>query len=433
MPKVLHITPHLGGGVGKALSGLIEQVKCSPNNFIHKIVCLEKPEKSQFIEKIIDYGCKIVYCPNHNELCQEIAESDIVQIEFWNHPILLNALCSDRVPPMRLLIWYHNSGLFYPQIPLPLISLAQRFVFTSECSFLAPNIKHCSDDIRQKLTVISSGGGLENLPLASACQPTKSLQSGYFGSLNFSKLHPEFISFLGAVKLPNFSVRLIGDETNKTQLINQCLQINRPNLLEFRGYTENIETELFQINVLIYLLNPSHYGTAENALIEAMAMGIVPIVLNNPAEQCIVQDQVTGFIVKNAEQLAEVIHNLAENPSLRFAISQRCSTQVKQKYQYEKSYRLFCENYQNLLNNAKRTVDFQSVFGCQPSDWFRVFYDRAKIFQDDGNVILPEQYSCYSLFEKTKGSVFHFSHYYPDDLLLQKWLTNLNNLSSLLN
>lgn len=432
MAKVLHITPHLGGGVGKAIAGLMKQVQCCDQSFIHKIVCLEKPEKSQFIEKIINYGCNIVYCPNHNELCQEIIESDIVQIEFWNHPVLFRALCTVVLPVMRLTIWYHNSGLFYPQIPLSLISQSDRFVFTSECSFLSPNIKNCAEEIKEKLTFISSGGGLNHLPLANACQIKKPLQAGYFGSLNFAKLHPDFVSFLAQVKLPNFSVRLIGDETNKSTLINQCSQINNPNLLEFRGYTEDIQTELSQINVLIYLLNPSHYGTAENALIESMAMGIVPIVLNNPAEQYIVEHEVTGFIVENSEHLADVIHNLAENPSLRFAMSQRCSHLVKQKYKYENSYRLFCEHYRNLLNSNKKTVNFKSVFGCKPSDWFRVFYNQDKIFQDNGEVILPEKYSCYSLFEKTKGSVFHFSHYYPDDLLLQKWLKNLNNLGSLL-
>ncbi|WDC83278.1 hypothetical protein PL321_10865 [Caloramator sp. mosi_1] len=49
MLKILHITPHMGGGVGKVISELIT---LSKENISHKIVLLEKPEKINKINKL---------------------------------------------------------------------------------------------------------------------------------------------------------------------------------------------------------------------------------------------------------------------------------------------------------------------------------------------------------------------------------------------
>jgi len=42
MIKILHIAAHLGGGVGKALSGLVLQSASSRSNINHTIVTLEE-------------------------------------------------------------------------------------------------------------------------------------------------------------------------------------------------------------------------------------------------------------------------------------------------------------------------------------------------------------------------------------------------------
>ena len=82
-----------------------------------------------------------------------------------------------------------------------------------------------------------------------------------------------------------FKVRLIGDLLNREILEKQSDAPVGAGMLDFRGYTTDVASELRAINVMAYLLNPQHYGTAENALLEAMTMGIVPVVLDNPAER----------------------------------------------------------------------------------------------------------------------------------------------------
>ena len=45
--KILHITTHMGGGVGKVISDLAVH----DTQYTHSILLLEEPEKKQFIDK----------------------------------------------------------------------------------------------------------------------------------------------------------------------------------------------------------------------------------------------------------------------------------------------------------------------------------------------------------------------------------------------
>ena len=70
-----------------------------------------------------------------------------------------------------------------------------------------------------------------------------------------------------------------------------------------------------------YPLQREHYGTAENALIEAMSLGSTALVLNNPAEMAIIRDAETGFIAASVEELASLLQNLLLLPEVREKIS----------------------------------------------------------------------------------------------------------------
>ncbi|WP_081599304.1 glycosyltransferase [Prochlorothrix hollandica] len=426
--KVLHITPHLGGGVGKAVSGLVQEAQQTLQSQ-HSIICLEKPEKTYFADKIISLGVPILFAPSYDLVCQAVKNTDIVQIEFWNHPALLAVLCQCPLPSMRLLVWCHISGLFYPQIPLSFIQGADKFIYTSPCSLT--NRKLFDSDsscYSSHIHVVSSAGGIEDLPISQAAMQLRQLKGVYVGSLNFAKLHPRVVDYLSVVQDFNFSVSFIGDNHHKRYLQQQCEKINRPNLLSFYGYSQNIAKALSEFNLFVYFLNPKHYGTAENSLIESMAMGLVPLVLKNRAECCIVQHQVTGFHVESPQEVAYTLRDLADDFGLRVSIAQNCINQIRSQYSFEISYKLMYGYYSNLMDQAKREIDFTNFFGQSPSDWFSSFNaasDGFELFGGDGSVHLPEDESVFTLMEETKGSVFHFSRYFPGDLRLREWSSRL--------
>ena len=426
--RVLHITAHLGGGVGKALSGLMLQAAASHTGFRHSIVTLEEQERSQFMDLIIGSGCEVVVCPSPECLRRLIESSDIVQLEWWNHPATLQALCSQAPPPMRLLVWSHVSGLFNPIIPVGLLLAAHQFLFTSACSFAACSVKSLPVALSSRIGVVSSGGGFDEVS-SFGTRPAAGLVAGYLGSLNFAKLHPHYVDFLLEVRLAGFRVRLIGEETNKEILEKQCLQAGRAGMLEFRGFTDNVAAELASLNVLVYLLNPEHYGTTENALIEAMAMGIVPVVLNNPAERHIVEHGRTGLIVSSPGEFAEAVHWLHENPEELRRMGREAAKSVRDRFSVGKNAGLLNSYYSAMMSLEKESISFVDIFGSDPADWFLSCQGYPEFFSDSGNgSAFANSYSSFGLLERTKGSVFHFLNYFPDDLRLNQWSKKLTSL-----
>jgi len=422
--EILHLTPHLGGGVGKALSTLCIQAMRAETGMRHSIVCLEPPQKTVFLQHILDAGGHVHVAPGPEALADLIAAADIVHVDWWNHPAIFPALCKRELPPLRLLVWCHVSGLFNPFIPTRLLEAAQRFVFTSACSLQAPNVRDVALRWTDKIAVVSSGCGLENLP-----EPTfdsiPRLRAGYVGSLNFAKLHPDYVDFLAAVVAPGFQVDLIGDSLNQQVLQARCAALSKPDLLNYRGFREDMADELSRLDVLIYLLNPEHYGTAENALIEAMAMGVLPIVLDNLAERQIVEDGVTGFVVRTPAQLAAVMLRLKEDPALRLNLGRQAARTVRERYTSARMETGLARVYASMTSLAKETIDFTSIFGTEPADWFLASQGSESPFRANGAIDLDGQASASILFEASKGSVFHFRDHFPADPRLKAWAGEL--------
>jgi glycosyltransferase involved in cell wall biosynthesis len=424
--RILHITPHLGGGVGKAVSCLVAQAEQAGSPHEHVIACLERPEKSQFSDRVEASGGRLVIEPGRTRLHEEMAAADIVQLEFWNHPATVDILCATSLPPMRLLVWCHVSGLGYPAIPAGLMVAAHRFLFTSECSYEATEVKSLPAPVQERLAVLSSGCGLDDMPQRRQWSSGR-LRAGYLGSLNFSKLHPDFVSYAHAAACgQDITVNMIGDETNRAELEQQCMALAQPGLLSFLGYTADVASELEQLDVLLYLLNPHHYGTAENALLEAMAMGVVPVVLDNAAERHIVQHGVTGFVVRTPEEVAAAFAYLDTFPDKRIEMGRQAAAAVRERYNQDWMERGFAAHYAALLTQAKEEIAFRPIFGSEPVDWFRSFHRDAAQFMDDGTVLLPNGMARYGLFERTKGSVFHFLQHFPQDPLLARWAEALS-------
>lgn len=359
MPKILHITAHLGGGVGKVISGLVAQAAKS-KEFEHKIICLEKPQKSMAIDKIRNCGGEVVISPYMDELESMMLQADIVQLNWWDRPATIDTLCSLSKLPIRLLTWWHQSGL-HSLLPKKLMKASHIFLFTSSCSYDNVKVKNLVFELRDRLGVVYSSGGFDGFP-EPRDRSRDRLSAGYIGTLDFKKIYPDYVQYLTAVSIPGFKVKMIGDLVNQRYFEWKCNAAGRRGMMEFTGYVPDVILALESINVLAYILNPVHYGTTENALLEAMAMGIVPVVLDNPAEKYIVEDGVTGLIIKSPEEFAEAIQWLSEHPHERQAIGMQASKTVRERFSVEKTEAGLNRYYRKIMQLERRDIDFKDIF-----------------------------------------------------------------------
>lgn len=423
--RLLHITAHLGGGVGKVLSRLVEASARRGDGVQHSIACLEAPEKSQFVDHVRTHGGELLICPNSAELAERAAAADIVQLEWWHHPALAAWLGAGPLPAMRLVVWSHISGLHVPQLPPAFVAAPARFLFTSPCSWSLSALAGLDGDARERVDAVFSSGGFDDLPDPPRRPLDGPLRVGYLGTLNFAKLHPRLLDFIAAVDLPDFRLALVGDPTTGAALLEEAQRRGLADRLEMRGYRSDVGAELAGFDVLAYLLNPQHYGTTENALLEAMAMGVVPVVLDNPAEGHLVQHGETGWVVDAPAGFAAALDQLAARPELRQRLSRQASQTVRRRFAVEHTAEHLLGHYRAVLAEAKRCWDFRPIFGDTPADWFRSCQGpEAWRFRDDGAVDLDGE-PPHVLFERSKGSVFHYQRQFPDDPRLASWAEGL--------
>lgn len=419
--KVLHITAHLGGGVGKVLSRLVALSAQREDGIQHIIACLETPEKPYFVNYVRTYGGKVLICPGRETLNEAVATADIVQLEWWHHPVVAAWLGTRALLPMRLVVWSHISGLYVPALPLAFVTTPHRFLFSSPCTWSHPEFAALPADTGGAVDAVFSSGGFDDLPDVPVRPVDGALRIGYLGTLNFAKLHPRLLDFVAAVDMENFRLVLVGDPSTGEALLNEATRRGLSDRLEIRGYRSDVAAELSGFDVLAYLLNPLHYGTTENALLEAMAMGVIPIVLDNPAERCLVRDGETGLIVDSPHAFAAALTRLSGEPDTRRRLSHAADQDVRRRFAIGHTAERLLVHYRAMMAEGKRTWDFRPIFGDSPADWFRSCQGpEAWRFRDDGTVDMCGEPPPV-LYETTKGSVFHYQRTFPDDPRLASW------------
>jgi hypothetical protein len=142
--------------------------------------------------------------------------------------------------------------------------------------------------------------------------------------------------------------------------------------IRFRGQAAEPAGALSEADIFFYPLQPDHYGTAENALVEAMSLGLVPIVLDNPAEAAIVRDGETGFVAHSIDECVPLLQRLLSSPELLKSISRNAARDIAKTRTPARAAKQFMTLWREMLDEPPSLADFRSVVGDTPADWFVV-------------------------------------------------------------
>ncbi|MDQ7096250.1 glycosyltransferase family 4 protein [Desulfosporosinus sp. PR] len=440
--KIVHLTAHMGGGVGKVLSGICTYAQNNNNKYLHEIIMLEHPEKRHFVDICEESGVNVTVVSGSNVemIKSKMEQADIVQIEWWHHPKLAELITNFPHINVRLVVWSHISGCNYPYLPVDFLAMPDKFVFTSNYSFYNPFWNEVEKSFaRNQCVMINSSGGFEHLKIIKK-KEHNGFNIGYIGTQNFSKIHPQFVDYCKYIKgIPNIKFILVGDRTNQETILKQANNGGIADQFVFRDYVKDVSSELSWFDVFGYILNPQHFGTTENALLEAMAAGLPVVCLNQCAEQFLIKHNETGLLVRNEEEYAEAISYLYNHPDQRVKLGEKAREFVLNNFMVEKTVLQLHTIYDKILLTGKRTFNFQRVFGRTASEWFLSCLppSERQIFKacipecdnDDAKekLIRFVKMSRCILDDKSKSSLHHFSKTYPQDLLLRYWSSLLEN------
>jgi len=363
--RILHVTPHLGGGVGKAHAALSAVL---PEIVQQTFVLLETPRERRYVDMVEAAGARVLTADNLAHVASLARESDIVQFEFWNHPRMFECLAWAEFPAMRSVFWSHISGITRPLIQPALIAEAARFVFTTEASLASASVAALRRKMLKKASVINSGFGFPNATPRIARGPVPGIS--YLGTVDFVKMHPGFFDAIDALGDDRVRVAVWGEVDPQGAVAARARAMRYPNRVEFMGPTSDPEAALANAAIFFYPLQREHHGTAENALVEAMSLGLAPLVLDNPAEKAIIRDGQTGFIASSIEEIGSLLEMLLLLPDVREKISCNAIRAMAQTRTPTMSAQDFMILWLAMLAEPARLCDFASAIGSTPAEWF---------------------------------------------------------------
>ena len=348
--SVLHITPHLGGGVGAVLYNYLSSV-AHISDFTFSLCCLEpssQNQKSSFTPLVhqMEENC----FTEITELLQKIAVSDIVVVHWWNHPLLFELLVIVNFPPCRLVFWSHVSGLGGTSIfTSKLLEYPDAFYLTTPVSKEAKVDKQAFSKL-QTCNYIWSTSGLGDASLKSQ-KSSGNVNIGYIGTLDFAKIHSKFIRLSSQVCSKDIKFIVCGDVNN--EMINDVSKQNLKSLFEFTGYVHNIRDYLNSFDIFGYPLSAKHYGTCDQVLGESMSFGVPPVVFNNPMESFIVVNGESGLVVESEREYVEALEFLIKEPVERKRLGDNARERALELYDTQKLISSWKAVYSDIMDIPK--------------------------------------------------------------------------------
>ncbi|MBN1130982.1 MAG: glycosyltransferase, partial [Chitinispirillaceae bacterium] len=191
----------------------------------------------------------------------------------------------------------------------------------------------------------------------------------------------------------------------------------------------NVSDYLGIFDVFGYPLGRDHYGTGEQALIEAMAAGLPVVVFDNGSERHLVEHGETGLVVKNEREYTAALEKLHRDEALRRRLGDRARERARALFSLD----TMVNEWRTLFHETAGLPKQEHLWpGDRPLHGAALFMeslgDAATWFRQSvsSNGKSPEaQHQIASLTgahrAATRGSAFHYRTVYPRDPYLNLW------------
>ncbi len=419
--KILNVSAHMGGGVGKALFGMLDRAEADAEN---RVLLLEEPVKSLYVDQCREKNIDVrVERGDRRQTIELIRWADVIVINWWNHPAMTRFLMDFPEIKARLVLWCHVNGCTYPFLPYRFTTLFDKIFFTTEYSrhnLLWSDVQ--SEEIAGKSEVVY---GMGDFRAEAICPKTDySIQDkfviGYAGTISYAKMHGEYLAFCRRVAdvIRNVCFLMVGDADEG--FVRDVKDNGLEEYFVFTGYVEDVYPYYRKMDVLGYLLAEDNYATTENVLLETMAAGVPVVVLGNKPEEYIVNYGNNGFLAYSQDEYVDIILRLYRSVELRQKIGQNARRDVMLHYSCEKNKQKYYRALREVCLRERTKISFAPVMGPNAFQWFlactgsdREFFET---FRDKTEAEKIKFFECCSeiYLKETKGSIRHYGAYFED-------------------
>jgi glycosyltransferase involved in cell wall biosynthesis len=340
---VLHVIQALTrGGPSRAL---LTAARSTAGPELEHAVASLAPADPWMTEAFQANGIPVSSAPPTASLLRTMETADIVQVHFWNTPGLYELLATD-LPAMRLLVWSHVAGEHPPQvIPRRLLELADVLLASCDYTTELPGL--------ERLEALPAVAGWDRLKRINR-RRRRAFTVGYIGTLDFGKLHPDFMGICASIPVPDARFLICGDGGAMPALRRQAAEHGIADRVELRGFVEDIAGALGEMDVFGYPLAEGTSEASELVVQEAMYARVPPVLLGGDAVRRSVAHGRTGLAVRSAPEYAQAVAYLHDHPEERARMGAAAREHAVRTWSPEAVAGRWVDTYAALMDTPKR-------------------------------------------------------------------------------
>lgn len=369
-------------------------------------------------------GLEVLESPTRAELRATIAAADLLVVSFWNTPELY-ALLRNGLPPVRLALWLMIAGDTAPHIATAeLAALADVVAVNAVPSLELPAIAA----VPRRLIVAAAEPG----KIPERLRPHDGFVVGYVGTLDFAKLHPDFVELCAAPELAEARFLVVGTGSAAATIAAQARARGIAERLTLAGYVEDLAPLLAEMDVYGCPLAPGNYAASELALQGAMAAGIPPVMLPHGAATWLVEHEVSGLIARDEADYPRLLARLARDPGERERLGANARERARSRQPADAAgaWDAVAVELAELPKRARRLPPLPARPFPGAAAFVRSLGDHAGAFaaalaaKDEEQAVAAELEIATAgpaLEAPASGGVLHYRRFYPDDGLLRLW------------
>jgi len=423
--RLLHVIPRFTlGGAGRSLVELIKRSPARPE-VGSSILSLAQAE-SAACATAASLGAEIIDAPPPERWADVVGVSDLVLFHFWNSPEVYRFLQAD-LSSVPLVLWLKVMGDTAPHaLPAALLERADYIVATTPGTLNLPELAPYAD---RTAMVPAIADFTRVARLAPRAHPRFTVS--YIGTVDFVKLHRDFVSLCAGIRVPGITFPVCGAGTAYPALKRAAETAGAAERFEWRGRVEDIGQVLEVSDVFGYPLCEDTYATSEKSLQEAMLAGVPPVVFPYGGIRDLVRDNRNGLVAANAREYREAVEYLYHHPEHRAELGRRAAEDIRKGFDADAAasalYRICIKLLQEPGHRAKE-AQIASATGAE--SFILSLGDKAPQFAvsryaTDPKALFDAEQSVASsspaLCNAGAGGILHYRASYPDDPYLRLW------------
>ena len=331
--NILHISPHYGGGIAPAVLGIIEATKAT-----HTLVEIVETKDIVSLKLLRQFNVQpqpisLLLGKQKNSIIADFVIFHYWDTEVWSKLVDLDGTFVNG----GLVLLNHRAINFNGQQATYIGHIFQSCVQSGFIDQALP----------QNWTLIPTCYGEEYTATPKTLRKQKAV---YIGTLAYKKVASDYFDLATKLVSCNISLDIYGKQIDPTFL--KHTKEHQRNSLKFCGYAVDKLPILSECSYFFYPLNGKHYGTTENALLEGMLAGTLPLVRDNATERKIVGDDLIGYL--------DIDHCLTPEGSVLFNDSElrrNLSERIRSRALKLISVNLRIAGWQSVLSQRSNTLN----------------------------------------------------------------------------